>query len=543
MLNATIELFMSEYFLIKAVLGKYLDSSEKLFRALGKIFLIPDGEIEKLYRLSENKTAKAITTDKEFMQYQRMQKYSQLIGTATVSNAEWEEVARIKGNAILIAQNHNLMLDADASRNVVYTCLSSAATSGIVNAIRIMGILQCEGIFLSKNREVGVKTLSKAADWNDSVSTLALLHYCKDTRMFNMARLRQEVENTPFEELYLIAVSKYGEVAACEIEEVKLLNKSFNSSVLKRETYDPKYARILNGNALYIKDKEKAVFTLNKEQLCAISELPLKLSRERITAVDVGSIQNTAVKRDAETALITRALKNSDLRGLSSYRPLCLCCDSKYVLDMYARAMSAKNSDVHIEVIDVAELVEYDFEPTPNNIFVRSIDEDRDNRFLLFFCGEISERKIDAVKSFLQSSRRAKFHLNSPSVTLNLSAVLPVCFCDGQNAKWLKPYCDEVLLGEVTAEELFEAIKDILTIKQKLYGVGSIGFNGDIAEIFKGCDIDTAERLIDAAVRARREKGADIILTREILQEYAGDSNKQTIGFGGGSHGRYQYHS
>ena len=202
MLNTTVELFMSEYFLIKAVLGKYLEDGKKLFSALGKIFLIPEEEVEKLYLLSENETAKSINTEQDFMQYQRILKYSRLTGTESTRNAEWEEIARIKGNAILLAQSHKLLAEADMARNAVYTCLSAAATAGSVSALKITGILQCEGIFLNKNTKAGVKTLSKAADWNDIVSTLALLRYCKDTSEYNMARLRQEVANTPFEELY-----------------------------------------------------------------------------------------------------------------------------------------------------------------------------------------------------------------------------------------------------------------------------------------------------------------------------------------------------
>lgn len=296
----------------------------------------------------------------------------------------------------------------------------------------------------------------------------------------------------------------------------------------------------MNSSALYIKDKEKAVFTLNKEQLCAISDLPLKLSHESMLAVDASGVQNTAIKRESEISVITRALKNCDLRGLSSYRPMCLCCDSKYILNMYAKAIKTKNPDTHFERIYVAELGEYDFEPTSNNIFVRSIDEDKDNRFLLFFYGDISEKKIGAVKSFLQSARRAKFHLNNPSVTLDLGAVLPICFCDEQNAKWLKPLCDEIQLSEVTDGEMPIAIKDIIAGKQKLYGVGAISFEGEVSDVFNGYDIDTAERLIDAAVRARRKKGAIITLSREILQSYAGDNDQPTIGFGGGKNGRYQ---
>ena len=532
MLNATVELFLSEYFLFKAVLGRYLEDSENLFRVLGKIFLIPEPRIPVLYRLTENDITKGIATEKEFMQYQRVQKYSVLIGSEVKANAEWEEVTRIKGNAILLAHEYKLVVDAEVSRNALYTCLSAAANGGSVCALRMMGILQYEGIFLNQNKELGIKTLSKAADWNDSIGTLALLYYCKEGRDLNVARLRQVVAGTPFEELYKIASNVYHGADDEDVEEVKLLEKSFNSGVLKRETFDPKYARILHSSALYIGDKEKAVFTPHKELLCAISDLPLKLSNENATAVSERGLSKIALKREAEIAAIAHALRNSDLRSLPAYRPLCLCCEDKYVLNMYARAISAKSRGTHYEIIDVAELSEFDLEPSANNVFVRSIDEDSDNRFMLFFYGDIPQRKLEAVKSILQSTRRAKFHLHNPNVTLNLSAVLPICFCDEENAQKLKAYCDEINLQTVTSEELPAVIKDVFDGMQKLYGVGTISLNGEVEEVFRGYDVDTAERIIDAAVRARREKGAAITLSREILQQYVIESER-TIGFGG----------
>ena len=538
MMTAIVEMFMSEYFLIKAVIGKYCGESEVLFKALRKICLISEKEEERLYALAENEIAKGIITDKDFMQYQRMLKYSRMIGAERNTNAEWEEAARIKGDAILTAHNYHLV-NADASRNVVYNCLVAAATCGNVSAIRIMGILQCEGIFLKRNRKEGLKLLAKAADWNDCVSTLAILHYCKDTREYNMARLKQNVKNSPYEELYEVAASKYGEAGMLEIDEVKLLNKSFNSGVLKRDSYDPKYARILNSYALYVRDKEKAVFTLNKEQLCAISDLPLKLSPERVVGVDTERLERAPLKRNNEITAISRQLQNGDLRGLPNYRPLCLCCEDRYVLETYAKVIGEESESVHVEVIDISELEEYDFEPSPNNVFIRSIDEDKDNRFLLFFCGEISARKMDAVKSILQSTRRAKFHLHSPNVTLNLSAILPICFCDEENAKWLKSFCDEIKISEVTAQEQHVAIADILDSKQKLYGVGTIELAEGTAEILSGYGIDMAEKVIDSAVRSHREKGARITLSPEMLQEYAGIEGGQTIGFGGGKYARY----
>ena len=539
MLNSMVEMFLSQYFLFKAVLGKYLTNSKELFILLSRICLIPEADTDQLYCLAENEIAEQITTENEYLQYQRMQKYSALIGSDQKIDAELEEIVRIKGNAILVAQSSKLVPDADASRNVVYTYLLSAATSGSVLALQIMGVLQCEGVFLDKNEKVGLKNLSKAADWNDGFSILALLHYLKENRAYNMARLRKAIEDTPFTCAYDAAMEQYGPVDEIEVDEVKLLHKAFVSGGLKREVYDPKYARILNGQALCIKDKEKLVFSQNKELLSIIGHLPLKLSYESMTAVDLSALEQLALKREAETAAIGRALKNSDLRALPSYRPLCLCSDSKYILSAYAKAIAAKSQTTHVETIDVGELIEYDFEPTPNNVFVRSIDEDRDNRFLLFFCGEISERKIDAVKSILLSSGRTKFHLSSPSVTLDLGAILPICFCDRRNAALLKPYCDILTLAPVTEDELPLAIKDILADKEAMYGTGTIRLNEEAIEIFDGCDIDTVETLIDAAVRARREKGADIILSGDILREYKSDDERPRIGFGGDRHGRF----
>ncbi len=533
MLNATVEMFLSEYFLVQAIIGKYLTDGRALFDALGRICLIPAGEADGLYALAENEAAKQIATDKDFFRHQRLRKYSRLLGTYDESDADLEEVVRIKGNAVLDAQAYRLTPETDASANVIYEYLSAAVTGGTVRALQIMGILQCEGIFLDKNEKSGLKKLIKAADWNDAFSILALLHYRTELRAYNIARLRQVTEETPFSALYAAAVKAYGVAAESKYEEVELLSKAFNSGVLKREIYDPKYARILRSKALVFKDKEKAIFSHNKEQLSVIGDLPLKLSDRNITAFDVCAVQEIPLRRNAEIAAVVRALQNSDRREMLAYRPLCLCSDSEYLLNLYARAVSAPSPDVHTERIDVKELTEYDLDPTPNNVFIRCLDEDKDNRLLLFFCGSISEKQTEAVKCILQSGRRSRFHLNSPCFTLKLGTVLPICFCDRQNAARLKPYCDVIELAAVSAEEFPIAVYDILKTKRKLYGTGRVRLNDALEDVLHGFDVDTAEKLIDSAVRTLREKGAEIVLSREILQEYLPNDEGPRMGFGG----------
>ena len=115
--------------------------------------------------------------------------------------------------------------------------------------------------------------------------------------------------------------------------------------------------------------------------------------------------------------------------------------------------------------------------------------------------------------------------------------MLPVCFCDRQNADSLKPYCDVIKLKSVMPEEMSAAVNDILAAKEKTYGVGAIKLCGEAGALFDGYDVDTVEKIIDAAVRVRRKKGAAITLTGEILKDYAPDDG-QKIGFGGFSNGR-----
>lgn len=537
-IDVTAEMFLSEYFLGKAVLGKYLSDDKELFSVLSKICLIPEEERGKLYDLAENETAKKITTDKEYMQHRRLQKYSVLMGEEQTINAVWEEIVKLKGNAIILAHENHLAAESEGARNGVYTNLSAAAASGSILALRMIGILQCEGIFFEKNKEAGLKNLAKAADWNDGIGILALLFYNEEGRWANVIRLKQVMTDTPFFKLYRLAEKKYGVFEGSDAGEAKLLQKAFNSGVLKRETYEPKYARILNSKVLYLQDKERAMFTQNKEKLCNIGDLPLKLVHKNILPFDYTALEDLVVKRKRETSAIVCALDGSGLRAASSYRPLCICSESMYLLNLYAKALFSLQKGVHSEKLNVAELSEYEFEPTQNNIFVRNIAEDKDNRFLLFFCGEISERKMDAINNILQSARRTKFHLINPGVTLNLGAILPICFCDKRNLDALKPYCDVVEIAPLTREETSCALNEILKRKQKSYNVAQVELRGAPSDVFAGYDIDTAERMIDAAIRAYRANGAKMLFTREILEEFVPCGDQPKMGFGGQINGR-----
>lgn len=530
MFNATVELFLSQYFVIIASVDKFIDCHKDLFMRLSRVFLLDDDVANKLFELVNGEAVREIVTEQDYWRHQRLHIYSLITGDKTAVSEEQEEIIRVKGNALAAASKQKLTLNPASSRNAEYSALVTAANNGSLIALKIIGFLQCEGLFLDRNVDAGIKNFAKAANWNDCVATLALLHYDNANRGYNASRLRIMVNGAPYEELFDKAIKAYGVTKTVDVPEVRLLNRAFNSAVLNREFYNPMSARILYGDVLSLKDKEKAMFSGNSNVLTALSDLPLKLSHRTIAAVNVANVNAVALDRPVERRKLISALNNADLRAYEQYRPLCLVSDSPYVLNMYARAICQQTVGCHVEKINVADISGYDLEPTSNNIFVRSVDEDADNRFLMFFVGKVPDKTLEFVKNFLQSSRRARFHLNSPNVTLNLSAVLPICFADKRNARQLEAYCDVVQLNDVSASEMGYAVSDIIDDKETLYGV-SIELKGSAADVFADCSVDKAERLIDAVARDHRKEGAIIAISREAVAEYAFEGERKRIGF------------
>ena len=185
---------------------------------------------------------------------------------------------------------------------------------------------------------------------------------------------------------------------------------------------------------------------------------------------------------------------------------------------------------------EICDLVDYDFEPTKNNIFVRGCDEDAFNLYLLTFRGEIADRAFDMAKNFLQSGKRGNYRLNHPSVSLDLSSVLPVCFCDRENAKKLKPYCDMVRIAEVTAKEKRIFTEKTVRDKGIVYGVKELTMQEGIAEKLSVYGMDEIDRAIDAAVREHRME--KLLLTESLVRPYIGSvgTKKRAYGFGGSIH-------
>ena len=280
MLNSVTELFLTNYFYILALVGNFLDSGEKLFYRLAKIFFVPREEAERLYKIADSREVRQISTLNSFNQRNRLLEYYELFGKSSQIAPEYDEVIRIKGNALASLKGTPLEVKGNAPRQVIYNTLLTAANAGSVSALFACGLLQCEGVFFDRNFKAGLKKLNNAADWLDIVSLLAIIEYDEGSRSYNLARLEVATYNTPYERLAQAVARNYvipnyfGDLSASI-----LLIKAFGSDALKHDQYDAKVSRILKSNVLSYGDKERLVYTGNKDLFTTVGNLPLKLGR------------------------------------------------------------------------------------------------------------------------------------------------------------------------------------------------------------------------------------------------------------------------
>lgn len=402
-----------------------------------------------------------------------------------------------------------------------------------MNALFACGLLQCEGVFFDRNFKAGLKKLNNAADWLDIASLLSLIEYDDANRSFNLARLEVATYNTPYERLaqdvahnYVIP-NYFGDLSASI-----LLIKAFSSDTLKREQYDAKVSRILKSNVLSYGDKERLVYTGNKNLFTTVGNLPLKLGRSNFDDMAGSCRLELPFNRPSEKDEIDGWLSRYASSG-ADIRPLCISCESEYMQGLYANAFADSLSGAHIARIDIAALTGYDLEPSPGNVFVRNIDEDKFNIFMLSARGELNEQALSVVINFARGSARRQFHISTLGVALDLSGIMIICFCDKRNAGAFKQHFQIMELKELSAEERKESFDKIINARAKAYGLASATICDEAYLSMRDCSIDQAEKVLDAAIRLNSANHKDISITVDMVTPHLKNTHKNAIGFGG----------
>lgn len=532
MINTFEEMFLREYFMVHAVADRLITDDRAFFGELADAFMIDDSE--RLYALSHGEYVSDIKTFNDYARFCRTRTYYAFSEIDDGLDGDVHEMISIKGSALKKAGELKIACAPNSTAMFTADRLCEFADLGIVPALRIVGFLKAAGIGFAPDMGRALKYIDRAAQWNSIEGILYALRFDKDRRGLAMNRLRTVAEHTVYEGLLRRAESRYKIKANNTLPESILLKEAIVSSVVKADINMPQQARVVFSGIMDIRDKERTLFSPGEQAISDTADLPLKLCSHALKC-DPAAIEGLGVNREDERDRILRYAANCDLRARSAYRPLCINTDSEYLSAMHLRALKRAFGDAHTEKIDVGGLTDYDIEPSANNIFVRSCDEDADNVYFLIFRGDIDERFMQAATAFLNSAKRKRFRLARPSVVLDLGTILPVCFCDKANAKRLNDCCDVVSLADITQTEK-ESLIDVMAESARIsYCAGNVVLKDDARAKLAALGADVIARVIDRAVRLNRKPDADVVIDANAVEESvcAEHSNKKRIGFGG----------
>lgn len=530
MWNYLSEKFTTEYFLCEAILRSHMDK-QAFFSLFGKIFMLTDEELSFLNVLFEGDNISQIRSENDYMRFQRSKKYFALSGIKMEFDGDEDIAITLKGKAIGMAKvinSEDWQTKLETEENLL-----AWAASGNIAALRLVGLMMFEGIFFTQDKQEGLRYLRMAAGWNDITSLLYALHFDKAYTRRYIGKLNFLLKNAAHCDILHIIWKEYDGCECSESREAKLLEKLFCLKTLQRETYSAPHARALFSRAISYKDKEKLLYTAGNDYLQLAGDLPLKLGSAGLCGFDFAAISDMPLKREDEQNRIITCLENSDLRITSVYRPLCISSDSVCLLQMYADAVARCAVQLHTEYINVNELNLQQFEHTKNNVFIRSCDEDKENIYLMFFTGNIEDEATEQAEAFLRSEGRAHFHINTPNINIDLSCILPVCFCDLKNEKKLSSVCDVIRIAPCGNEEKPQVLQYIIERKAMQYGIPKIELQDRLKDKLLLLSLDEMERELNAEICANRKKGVKLTLTEDnytITNNVAGGSR---YGFGG----------
>ena len=527
MFNALTENLLDFYFFALAAAGKHADGADILGK-LCKAYLC-DGLYEKLSALCGDPDLCGIDSLDDYNRFKRVLSYARITGAGGETDPETLWLINVKGGALKAARRYELDNPAWLSASAVYDALAKRAEAGICKVITLLGFFKCEGVFVRKDLENGLKMLRRAACWNDPCAIILNLYYGEADRARNLNRLNTVWEGAQYGKFVQGFAEAYALTPATD-ENAALLAKAFRRGVLKSEAVDFKYSRVINSNVLPIEERRETVLGGRKELVYEVANLPLTVGGR--ASLFGGREADLPFLDGAAQAEINDALKGSDLRRHADYKPLCVCCGERSVNELCAEAVAgALAEDCNVIRVNAADVTS-GWALTRDNAVLRGIAEKKPNVVFFYMYGALDAAAYEGAENFLRTELRSTLRLNC-GVTLDMSDVLPVCFCDARNAAALENICRVTEVKAVGKEAREYVLNRLLQSKSRQYGFGiSLGADAEKALLAVGAD-ECAEVVKKAFVKAysggnRKFGGAEI---RKIIKDTAGKN--PTIGFGG----------
>ncbi len=518
---------VSCYFLTDAVLPHGADRRQ-VFARLASAYGIP--EEEELFAECNRAEIAGINTVGDYYMYERVKALRSVNDARLNTDCELDNLIAIKGQALIYAHDLQIKPTYGAAETEIVSRLSDAANAGVVAAMLVYGFILCEGIYAPRNRERGLDCLRKAARWNSTDGAIACLYYDPDNAQKYVDTLYTALSHTPYA-LVAVKVGERYNVTPKNDKLAKLLEEAFARGIVKRERYDHQLARVIYADSLNYADKQQVALSASRELVAAVSGLPLNVKRWQPSAVRLSALP---FRRTAERKAIEMALNSAYLSSAAKYRPICICGGERYVLGAYAEAIRQTLSDCNVVTLEVANLPQSALDQVRDNVILSALKASRHNAVVFEMFGEVSERKIEAVRNFLKAGVRGSFKLENIGITLDLSGVFPVCIADKHNAELLKSDCNVLSLAPLTAEEKRTAVTAAIEENKRVFKMKSVKIEPSAAEKLALAEADVAVEVLDKVFQDMHGEKSRSITCKQV-ERYINEigASARVLGFGG----------
>lgn len=501
------EIFLTRYFSFEAIIGSLIPNMRAVFDTLADIYCMHNKEeLDSLFALCSHDEVACVSTKESYDRTMRVLEYGKLIGRETDVDDSVMFALNCKGAAFSKTDMIQRMLGAKPNKGLVLQALNSLLDSQEIFVYGIMSLLLFEGYIVPKDTKKAFFISDKCAKWNDIYSVITLMKYDKANAENYLSVLNAVLADGVSREIYKPIFDTYsGENAIGISLEAKLTHKFQCQTPGEKDKVNTKVIRVAYSKSLSYEDKKRVLFSGAKELLASVNELPID-SANTIAFFPDTPLVFCALRRKEESDNIKSLLLKCQ-KNRQKCRPLLLVASEPYVGDEYTEAIANCCSEGVVERISAAHLSKIDFIPSKENFVVsRLMNHNKANGvFIIKDVDKLNDEYAQDLCKVLEPASRARYQLNEPHITLDLSGSVfilmtgDITAVDGR----IKDLCQIAETKELATEEKARVINNFIKNAGESYELPDIPVSDAVIQYLSEYPCKECENIIDEVYRKR----------------------------------------
>lgn len=541
-----IEPLLTQFFLIDAICSGFIDDAQRrqTLCELADLFCVPmDDQTEEFFQVANSEQYKRIV---DYSAYER------LCRTIEFAQNSGQDIGMSPADRVILAQKREALLikselfkqSKNLTADIIADTLLTTAMNGNVDAMVTLAYMEYHGLCIYKDTQNALKRMKLCAKWNNLFGNLMGIAYDKRNKAeyYNTlySILRSGNQREAFQ--YICSFTAY-EKACVRKPVARILEKAFGLGIVKRNAYDPIFAKVAFSELICQEDKEKLLLNKKKDAIVSLSEIPFDVDRGTGFAFDAKKAEKIPLDRSQELHRVLCGIWPATNNRTELYRTLLVAGDDDYLSQMYVGALKqgfSKGNKV-IEV-DAGVLTLQDFVGAKENFILRGLSETKQSHtvFLVKQCEEIGEKELPELIKLLDYQYRRKFNLLEPTVSLDLSDVLIVLFASEVNGKVRKlaQECDTVWTQRISEAEKQTVIDAMFRSRSKSFGISRVKMEDGCRDYLATFKTGQIIRIIDGALKKAAYDNAPVITAaamKNVSDQQKLVRSKREFGYLGGA--------